>query len=39
MEQGIFHTYQGKFFKEQGIFIARCPDASILNFEQPQGWN
>jgi hypothetical protein len=26
-------AYQGKFFKEQGIFT---PDASILNFEQPQ---
>jgi hypothetical protein len=28
-------AYQGKFFKEQGIFT---PDASILNFEQPQRW-
>jgi hypothetical protein len=27
------NAYQGKFFKEQGIFM---PDASILNFEQPQ---
>ena len=27
------NVYQGKFFKEQGIFM---PDASILNFEQPQ---
>src|SRR5262249_49174860 len=27
------NAYQGKFFKEQGIFT---PDASILNFEQPQ---
>jgi hypothetical protein len=26
------NVYQGKFFKEQGIFM---PDASILNFEQP----
>src|SRR6266542_2083924 len=27
------NVYQGKFFKEQGIFM---PDTSILNFEQPQ---
>jgi hypothetical protein len=27
------NAYQGKFFKEQGIFTR---NASILNFEQPQ---
>jgi hypothetical protein len=32
-EQGIFKRVSGKIFKEQGIFV---PDASILNFEQPQ---
>jgi hypothetical protein len=32
-EQGIFKRVSGKIFKEQGIFV---PDASILNFKQPQ---
>jgi hypothetical protein len=36
-EQGIFKRVfkrvSGRIFKEQGIFM---PDASILNFEQPQ---
>src|SRR6516164_4006901 len=31
--QSLAKMSQGRFFKEQGIFT---PDASILNFEQPQ---
>ena len=35
-EQGIFRGVSGKIFQGTGNFHARSPDASILNFEQPQ---
>jgi hypothetical protein len=35
-EEGIFRGVSGKIFQGTGNFHARSPDASILNFEQPQ---